>query len=366
MELTTIPTELLLHIFGSCSSIADVLNLALTCRRLRYVFASSQKLPILTAAAEAEYGPLKDIIQLVTQNSSQPAHLIRNAPISINLLQQIVAVGRVAAKWEDIYPLKKWKVDFQDRRLLTTSERYHLRRAVYRFWLYCNAFHTAHYPRVSRVVPNVVRERAELLHNWSTAELAEIEDVRAVIRDVVESHICPSNGTIQRKFRKRYPENTPSLSFNVHLNYPPPPTLSSPFGTNSYYPDEQTTFFLPRKNDSFDAQNFSTPQNKYATKFRSDLYHDPGREGWGDEIPHYYVVEDMLKLDPGQIIWLRENTYVKDQVEEYVRSKGEWFENNGETFAQTLAWVINERGEDIAAFSDSIYDMELGIARSDI
>ncbi|KAK2839176.1 hypothetical protein FQN49_006397, partial [Arthroderma sp. PD_2] len=187
------PTELLLQIFQSCASIADVLNLALTCRRFHGIFASSQKLPLLAFAAEAEYGPLKDIIQLVTQNSSQPAHMIREAPLSINLLQQIVAVGRVAKKWEEIYPVKKWKVDFEDRRLLTDDERHTLRRAIYRLWLYSRAFHNPLYPRASRAVPGVVRERAELLHNWSTSELAEMEDTRLVIREVVQNHICPSN-----------------------------------------------------------------------------------------------------------------------------------------------------------------------------
>ncbi|KAF3479825.1 F-box domain-containing protein [Arthroderma uncinatum] len=363
------PTELLLQIFQSCTSIADVLNLALTCRRFHGIFASSQKLPLLAYAAEAEYGPLKDIIQLVTQNSSQPAHMIREAPLSMNLLQQIVAVGRVAKKWEEIYPVKKWKIDFEDRRLLTDDERYTLRRAIYRLWLYSRSFHSPFYPRASRAVLGVVRERAELLHNWSTGELAEMEDTRLVIREVVQNHICPSNGTIQRKFHKRFPENAQSLSFNIHLNYPPLHGSSDFHFADPYRshtpPHEQETFFLdPSKHDRLGAGYLTGSTNKYATKFRSDLYHDPGIEGWGDEIPHYYVVEDMLKLDPGQVIWLRENARLKEQVERYVKSIGDWFENNGETFGQTLEWVINERGEDLDAFKDAICDQELGIAKT--
>ncbi|WEW56370.1 hypothetical protein PRK78_001813 [Emydomyces testavorans] len=359
-------TELVLHVFYSCDSIADVLNLSLTCRRFHGIFSASQKLLILANAAETEYGPLHEVIQLVTQNASQPAHITRQAPMSINLLEQIIQVGRVAKKWEAIYPIKKWKVDYENRRLLTDMERFHLRRAIYRLWLYSRAFHSPSFPRTSRVIPFVVRERAELLHNWSTSELAEIEDVRLVIRDVVQNHICPSNGTIQRKFRKRYPDATPSLSFNIHLNYPPPASNVVP---SSNLNTSDAFFFTSRSpnsnldNDNRAFRHHTNPPNKYATKFRSDLYHEPGLEGWGDEIPHYYVVEDMLKLDPSQILWLRENALLKEQVERYIRSMGDWFENNGETFAQTLEWVISERGEDVTSFREAIGDQELGIAK---
>lgn len=368
MFFDLLATELLLQVFHSCTSIADVLNLALTCRRFHGIFTASQKLPILTHASEAEYGPLKDIMQLVTQNTSQPAHLIREAPISLPLLQQAVEVGRVAKKWEAIYPIKKWKIDFQNRRLLTDAERYFLRRAIYRLWLYSRAFHGPQYPRTSRLDPYTIRERAELLHNWTTLELAEIEDVRLVIRDVVQNHICPSNGTIEKKFRKRYPDHSQTLAFNIHLNYPPPLTHSTP-PANGPTSEDDVVFSSRSSNNITDDRSGSLPKapvNKYATKFRLDPYHEPGSEGWGDEIPNYYVVEDMLKLDPDRVLWLRENAPLKEQVEGYVRSLGDWFDNNGETFGHTLGWVISERGEDVLDFRDAIADGEFGVARSDV
>ncbi|KAG5288101.1 F-box domain-containing protein [Histoplasma ohiense] len=372
--LGTLATELLLHIFHSCSAVADVLNLSLTCRRLHDVFSASQKLPILANAVEAEFGPLEDIIQLVTQNTSQPTHVSREAPISLALIQQAVEVGRVAKKWEVIYPIKKWKVDFENRRVLDIHECFVLRRAAYRLWLYSRAFHCQLFPRTSRTLPSVVRERAELLHNWPTSELAEIEDFRLVMREVVQSQICPSNETIQRKFKKRFPENTPTTT-HIHLNYrsltPPPlfpllnfhakpaPTLSSIDRNNCHF------HALPTSRDnSINSNNIVTSTvNKYATKFRSDLYHEPGMEGWGDQIHHYYVVEDMMKLDPSQVIWLRENAPLKEQVESYVRSMGDWFDNNGETFGQTLEWVMGERGRDYMELHFSIVDGEAGIAK---
>jgi hypothetical protein len=70
----------------------------------------------------------------------------------------------------------------------------------------------------------------------------------------------------------------------------------------------------------------------------------------------------MLKLDPEQIMWLKENAPLKGMVEGYVRSLGDWFENNGETWVPTLEWVLNQRGEDVGEFMGAIADGELGVA----
>ncbi|KAL2004814.1 hypothetical protein VTN00DRAFT_3087 [Thermoascus crustaceus] len=358
MRIDQLATELLLHIFHSCDSVSDVLNLASTCRRLRRVFNTSKKLQILAGAAEAEFGPLGDIVQIVTHNASQPAHIIREAPMSDALLKQIIKVGRVAKKWEEIYPFKKWKTDFECRRLLTEEERFRLRRALYRLWLYDRAFHNRLFDRYSRNLRQVVVERAQLLHNWSTVELAEIEDIRSIIQDVVQNHICPSNGTIQRKFHKRYPEYNQPLSFNIHLNY----SRERNGFIGSYYfqpanPVEQHFY-------TTHPSSYSGSAAKFASKLRADPFHDPGSEGWGDELPHYYVVQDMLKLDPAQVLWLREHAPLKEQVEAFIHSLGEWFRDNGETFADTFEWVLRERGEDPQEVKDAIIDRELGIARA--
>ncbi|KAI9792326.1 MAG: hypothetical protein M1816_002551 [Peltula sp. TS41687] len=349
MYFQDLPNELVLHVFQVCPSVPDVLNLASSCRHFRHVYQASQKLPILFRAAEADLGPLPDAIQLVTHNDAQPAHLHRHVPLSLALLKQLLSVGRVAKKWEALYPAKKWKTNYEDRRLLSSTERYLLRRAIYRLWLYGRAFHNRNHPRLTRLQRSVVLERAELLHNWPMAELAEMEDVRAVIREVVERHICPSNGTVQRKFRKRFPggaeQQHQQLMFNIHLNYPPPPQ----------------TMMLFQQHFHATHHHVTTGNNKYFAKYMPTGQHEPGAEGWGDEIPHYYVVEDMLKLDPGQIMWLRENAPLKGQVEMFVRGLGEWFENNGETFGQTLDWVLRDRGTELQLMKQGIEREEMGI-----
>jgi ribosome biogenesis protein BRX1 len=70
----------------------------------------------------------------------------------------------------------------------------------------------------------------------------------------------------------------------------------------------------------------------------------------------------MMKLDPGQVLWLREHCLLKEHVETFVLSLGDWFRDNGETFGDTLEWVMNERGDDIGEFRAAISERELGIA----
>lgn len=356
MHFEYFPTEIISHVFMSCAGVSDVIALSETCHRFHGIYASTRRLSILQAAAEAQYGPTEDAIQLVTHNASQPAHIRRDPPFSFALLKQLVHVGKVAEKWCDIYPFKKWKINFQDRRLLSTEERYRCRRALYRLWLYTRAFHNKEYPRTQRMNIVAVRQRAELLHNWTTDELAEIVDVHAIVRDVVHTNVCPSNGTIARKFKKRNPDNEHQLLFNIHLNYPPPP-----FST----PLPQSEFHTPPPPSTHQDAYHHSPAIKAAyhqQKYTSTFSHEPGAEGWGDDIGHYYVVEDMLKLDPEQILWLRENAPLKGMVEGYVRGLGDWFENNGETFGWSLGWVLRERAEDAAEVGERVRDGEVGVA----
>ncbi|KAH7074702.1 hypothetical protein BKA63DRAFT_513539 [Paraphoma chrysanthemicola] len=356
MLFEDLATELVTQVFFSCNTIVDVLALSSTCHRFRKIYTSSQRLAILETTAETQFGPLEDLTQLLTHNASQPAHIIREVPFSLALLKQIVHCGRVAEKWCDIYPFKKWKYNYEYRRLLTSDEKYRLRRAVYRSWLYSRAFHNRNHPREFRATKPILQKRAALLHNWNTWELAEIADVNQIIRDVLYNNVCPSNGTIARKFKKRFPDNDQSLLFNIHLNYPPPAPAQThnPFAAQ-YHITTNSLFSHFNNTPTYTARYTSS-------KFSLLPNHEIGAEGWGDDIPHYYVIEDMLKLDPEQIMWLKDNAPLKGMVEGYVRSLGEWFENNGETWIQTLEWVLNERGEDVNAFECAIRDGDLGVA----
>jgi hypothetical protein len=362
MLFEDLATELAVQVFLSCNSVNDVLALSTTCRRFRSILHSSRRLAILEHAAESQYGPLLDLAQLLTHNSSQPAHVIRSVPFSLALLKQMVHAGRVAEKWCAIYPFKKWKHNYESRRLLTPSEHFRLRRAIYRVWLYSRAFHNASFPRESRVTLPILRQRAALLHNWSTLEISELSDFALVMRDVVCSNICPSNGTIARKFKKRHPSSDTSLLFNIHLNYPPPtpaPTAYNPF-TNQTPSANLWSSFATASQSSY--TSYTSRYNPSRGKFHPS--HDIGAEGWGDDISHYYVIEDYMKLDPEQVLWLKENAPLKGMVEGYVRLLGSWFENNGATVGQTVVWVLDERGESVVEFAERIGEGGMGVART--
>jgi hypothetical protein len=338
MSFDTLPTEIITHIFLSLPNVTSATALSATSHRFNTIYHSSKHLIILSSAAENEFGPIDDIIQLVTHNASQPAHIHRDVPLSAALITQIIQVGRVAQKWEDVYPFKKWKSDFANRRLLTTQERYVFRRAIYRLWLFCNAFHTPTHTRTCRSIPANVRERAALLHNYSTVELAEMLDAHNILRDVMANNICPSNGKMRQKFQKRYPESNPHhFLCNIHLNYPP--------AASSFVPD-----------------NWVNSSRFHQHQLQASRWLDPGAEGWGDDISHYYVVEDMMKLNPQQILYLRDHCPTKVAVESFVKEAGgEWFANNGETFSETLAFVIGQRGAEMEELREMVAEGEVGV-----
>lgn len=346
MLFQDLATELVIQVLFSCSSINDVLALSATCRRFHNISLSSQRLAILEHAAEAQYGPLEDLTQLLTHNASQPAHIIRSVPFSLALVKQMAHAGRIAAKWCDLYPFKKWKHDYESRRLLTSRECYRLRRAIYRIWLYSRAFHNAQHARESRLARPVMLQRAALLHNWSTRELSEIADTASILRDVVRHDICPSNSTIARTLHTHHPHTEHALLFNTHAPPTPPPT-ANPFSP----PTPHTALWRA-----------PSPPPRPRCRFTLHARHDVGAEGWGDDITHYYVVEDFMKLDPEQVLWLREHAPLKGMVLGCVRLLGAWFDNNGATLGQTVEWVLEERGVGVGAFGDAVAEGSAGVA----
>ncbi|KAK3069788.1 hypothetical protein LTR53_011603 [Teratosphaeriaceae sp. CCFEE 6253] len=355
MALYTLPNEILTHIFTALPTLDSVLALSATCSHLRRLYHGSQRLTILAAVVDRQYGPLHDMVQICTYNASQPAHLPRSVPLSDALLAQLLPIGRCAQQWEELYPLKKWKNDYASRRLLTPPERRRLRRALYRLWHFTRAFHNRNHPRHARRLPAALAARTALLQHLPTRALAEMLDVHHILRDVLANNVCPSNGKVRQKLQKRYPEHPPgrSAGFAIHLNYPPPSTNWC-----------DTADWL-----NTSALISSAKYTHHARLQQTSRYHDASLEGWGDDINHYYVVEDMLKLDPRQILFLRDHCPLKSQVELFIRAQvegdghgGTWFGNNGETFAETLWGVVRQRGGDVEAFKCAVQVGDMGIA----
>lgn len=371
MLLSDLANELILHIFQSCASVPDVLHLAATCHHFRTIL-TSQQLPTLFMAAEAQFGPLSDAISLVTHNATQPPHIPRPAPaLSLALLTRLLSVGRIANKWAAIYPIYKWRgSQSSSRRLLTNTEHYRLRRACYRLWLYTLAFHTPRHPRTLRKSPPMIRNRALLLHPIPTVHLAEIMDFQSILRSVLNSQICPSNSTVLRRHRARYPDDDIA-----------PVLRLSQCDTRTVQMARQRQTVL---RDHFHASPL----------FASNCWYgkDDTAEGWGDEISQYYVIEDMLKIAPGQLLFLLENAVdggvarsgnkhrscgrfdshyaghsdelgQEVSIEAFIAGLGDWFENNGETCGETIAWVLEGRGEDIGLLKEEVAGGMMGICR---
>ena len=361
MRIIDLANELLLHILQSCPTISSLLALTSTCKHLHSILAH-HKLPLLYESFEAQYGPSHDAIRLVTYNSSQHVHVPRpSPPQSMALLKRLVQVGQVAEKWATVYPSQKWAgEESANRRLLSTKERYNLRRACYRVWLYDMAFHIPQHARTSRVLPQIVRTRAQLLRPWSGEQLGEMLDLHAIFRAILHLHICPSNGTVLRRHKQQYPDD-------------PFPLVSTTKATKYHDPVV----------DFHQALFHSTPHVSRLSMARNHNQYGATVEGWGDDIVQYYVVEDMLKLNPGQLMHLfesltgqagsdAESTALysfgdrKAIVEHFVAALGDWFENNGETLIETIGFVVGERGGDGRELGELVEGGLEGICRREL
>lgn len=388
MPLIKLPPELLLHIYRDCT-VSSLLALTGTCHRLHDLLQHhSRKLSILFTAADNEYGPQSTAVQLLTYNDSQPAHIHHEPPQSLLLLKNLIKIGKIAESFVHLYPGQKWKDDYVDRRSLAMTEAFRVRRAVYRLWLFARAFHTPFHARLTRNRRDHILPRIQLLRGYSTAELIEMLDMFNILRQLVRK-VCPSDSDVRRKQNKRYPD----LSILQHFGSTGPEHTHPTSLDNDKY--------LHWRSQSFPA-HLGMPTSDLC------ISHQGFRPtGWGDEVHHYYVLEDMLKLDPGQILWLVNHRHElgKSGVESWIglemqeghlqasgggswrgssvevgacrayrgfrgvdedgRGCG-WFDNNGQTFEHTWASVIEERGLEVEEIREIIGEGNMGVTRKSV
>lgn len=337
MAFQILASELVHQIYNNLSTISDVINLSLTCRRFNHLLRSAHKLSTLFAAADREFGPIEDIKMLVTYNHTIPAHAKRDPIMSYALLRQVITVGIAGKRFEDIYPSVKWSEDFINRRALTLSEGRRVRQAIYRYWLYSEAFHNRMHPRTHRLLRGAVEDRCQLLRCWTNQDLVDIEDVRLILEDLLTSQICPTDGTVQ----KRIGADAVFIKWQYSQN------SGSRFAPR---PDSTRSLF-------YDAHEGAE------TKLPIAQARNMKMDGWGDEISQYHYVQSLLKLNPAQILWLHDHAVYKWEVEALIHEIGEdWFWNNGQTFSDTWVLVLRARGEDVESIRDGIFDAVQGIA----
>lgn len=323
-------------------------------------------------------GPLHDASLIITHNASEPVDAFRPPPPeSLALLRRLLAIGRLANHLVEIYPLEKWHGSASSsRRLLTTTEALRLRRAFYRLWLYSLTFHNPAHQRTARLWPWVVRSRATLLRSWDNDSLVEMLDVHKILRSLIAYSICPSNSTVLRRYKLRYPCGRPPAL--VAVDHSPSALLMTRNRVLSGF----------HNSNSVASSTYSNARTRHcidSTWTREEV----ALFGWGDEISHYYVVEDMLKLSPGHIMWLydyftdassttptsvsqglsidwrrRNEAYgdrggTKDKIQGFI--SGDWFKNNGETFVETMGFVVEKRGGEMGLLKESVEEGEKGV-----
>lgn len=305
-------------------------------------------------------GPLPEAIRLATFTPAQPLHYPQHAPPqSFALLTHLITLGRVANTWATIYPFQKWSSPETSscRRLLSSAEKLTLRKACYRLWLYSLAWHHRGYGRLIRNQSMMVRQRAAMLRMWSTEELAEMQDLQNIFRSILAEHVCPSNGNVLRQFKECHPNSTAAATSLLRVYSLGNVNLKLGHSAQDLPP----------------AQRYDTRRSNTLTSCYPIL------EGWGDEISHYYLLEDMLKLNPQQILELYRRVEPTEGDHSY-RSwpssaqsmeclltqwgcSADWFENNGETFAGTAQTVVNDRGGEYDLFRDAIETEQHGIVK---
>ena len=166
--------------------------------------------------------------------------------------------------------------------------------------------------------PSLVAERCNLLRTFSTDELLELEDVRGMLECIVSTELCPTDGDV---YWRRGGE-----AWNKKF-YDPAGGRRAP--------------------------NVAAIQNLFYDVRHDQVTHMPANQlreqqmdGWGDDINQYHAVNDLLKLNPAQVMQLYEHAVTRHDVEHFVDEKmgSPWFWNNGETMLHTWLVVLHGRG----------------------
>lgn len=341
MAMQHLAPEIMVHVYESLSSVSDIINLSLTCRYFHELLPKSQKLALFFNAIDQEMGPLEDILQLLTQNDSQILHLRRTPPLSFALLSQVAPVARVAERFVGLYPEFRWtEAESMFRRSLDKSEARRLRRALYRFWGYAQAFYTKSSFRSPRSEATLAAERLQLLRTWATDELHELEDFRCVLEQLLASEICPTDGEVY----SRRPEDSRQLHVSFH-------TFSSHISSR-YMPPFQDIFHSSRESSVPDRNKPSTQELRHKQM-----------KGWGSDIQNFYLIQSFLKFSPAQILWLFDNATTKMEVEGFIdaQTHDSCFFESGSMLFHDWVTVLHGRGVDVQQAREAIWARRSGI-----
>lgn len=334
--------ELVVRIFEYLSSVSDILSLSLASKYFNEVLTKSKKLLLFFSAMDKEMGPMEDILQLLTQNNNQLLHLPRSPVLSYALLAQVNTIARVADRFAKLYPTFRWaEAQSNRRRFLDGYEARRLRRAVYRFWSYTQAFSGQSSCQPIRLDVSASAECLRLLRTWSTEELYELEDLRCTLEQLLASEICPTDGEILSRTSEEALLPNTSLRFSSRQGHP------------------------LRSTALFDVFHSSRDTDElYRSKPSIQELRSRHMQGWGSELQNFYLVQSFLKCSPTQILWLFDNAVSKRDVEEYIELQAHdpCFFESGSMLSHDWAAVLHGRGTDVQKAREAIWNGKAGIA----
>ncbi|KAK6226342.1 F-box domain-containing protein [Colletotrichum tabaci] len=140
-----------------------------------------------------EHAVLASILDGGTLAKKSPLPPRRSVTLVDRDLNSLLKYCLVVRRWEELFPQLHWFTAPEDCRQLSEAERFKLRRALYRWWLYAYYFHgELPRPRSGQPEPFVNDVRVSHMRLYPTRELMELMDLFLSMKDLVRHYIYPN------------------------------------------------------------------------------------------------------------------------------------------------------------------------------
>lgn len=336
--LLELPADVLVKIFQHCDSGKDMVNLACTCQLLRNVFDDLGRMIKVPVFAE-QFGPLDEIIRVVVQPVGQPAHGSEKVYMTQDLIKKVTVVVNVTTAWVNYY-CQFTMVDMGLGRFVRVAvDKDKMRLAFYRLWRYYRAFHCMPFDAHVNEQPDAIELRCQLLRQWSRDELLDMQRLSYFIRSCIQAYVCPDTDRMIYRhqaldphdlFYKFYHYHAPALAPAPQGPGPLIPTATARATLDPYFLSPPPPAFTPRiYYGDPKLEIFLSPSQAW-DRIGTDNYQD--------------LLDDVMKLDPGHILWLVRFAPYRRQVLSFLRATNwRWFDFNPETFIETSKMVRAEQ-----------------------
>ncbi|KAF7945365.1 hypothetical protein EAE96_010140 [Botrytis aclada] len=308
MSIANLSTELVQKIY-EYSDLIDILHLSQTSKQ-NYTALRGRRMPIIRQALDNEYGPIPSLVKLVMSDDSTKGRSIvgtgarRNIAVdriiqvpdephlSPQLLSKMMKFGKAASRFVEIFPQFRWRQDYQDRRFLRLHEQQRLRRAIYNYWTYAILFHDEIYVQFN---PGRLSQ-ARVMGSWFLPPVDIVFDTRL--------RLIESFDTVEILQLNEFLQHVVKL---IELDlYPSDSTIQSQYN------------FTPKAIEKI---------------------------AWGHGEWYRQLVNNLLRYDPSDFIYLFDQTFTKSERTEYIFTRGFDFRrhNTPATLGDALSIMIERR-----------------------